>query len=42
MDVRGFRRFVVLKQVRGDTVELAGPMLGNRQIPLTFKIPYMF
>jgi predicted double-glycine peptidase len=31
MDVRGFRHFVVLKQVRGDIVELADPMLGNRQ-----------
>lgn len=35
MDVRGFRHFVVLKQVRGDTVELADPMLGNRIMPLT-------
>ncbi len=34
MDVRGFRHFVVLKQVRGDTVELADPMLGNRQMAL--------
>jgi len=34
MDVRGFRHFVVLKQVHGDTVELADPMLGNRSIPL--------
>jgi predicted double-glycine peptidase len=32
MDIRGFRHFVVLKQVRGDTVELADPMLGNRQL----------
>lgn len=35
MDVRGFRHFVVLKQVRGDVVELADPMLGNREMPLT-------
>lgn len=34
MDVRGFRHFVVLKQVNGDTVELADPMLGNRSMPL--------
>jgi predicted double-glycine peptidase len=34
MDVRGFRHFVVLKQVRNDTVELADPMLGNRQMAL--------
>lgn len=34
MDVRGFRHFVVLKQVHGDTVELADPMLGNRSIAL--------
>jgi predicted double-glycine peptidase len=34
MDVRGFRHFVVLKQVRGDIVELADPMLGNRQMAL--------
>ena len=33
MDVRGFRHFVVLKQVDGDTVELADPILGNRSIP---------
>ncbi|HBK47223.1 MAG TPA: peptidase [Xanthomonadaceae bacterium] len=35
MDVRGFRHFVVLKQVLGDTVELGDPILGNRQIPLS-------
>ncbi len=35
MDIRGFRHFVVLKQVRGDTVELADPMLGNRQMSVT-------
>ncbi len=34
MDVRGFRHFVVLKQVRGDLVELGDPILGNRSIPL--------
>jgi predicted double-glycine peptidase len=34
MDVRGFRHFVVLKQVNGDTVELADPMLGNRSMPV--------
>lgn len=32
MDVSGFRHFVVLKQVRDDTVELADPMLGNRSL----------
>jgi len=32
MDVRGFRHFVVLKQVDGDTVELGDPILGNRSI----------
>ncbi|HEY8586924.1 MAG TPA: C39 family peptidase [Rhodanobacter sp.] len=34
MDVRGFRHFVVLKQVHGDVVEIADPMLGNRQMAL--------
>jgi len=34
MDVRGFRHFVVLKQVRGDMVELGDPILGNRLLPL--------
>jgi predicted double-glycine peptidase len=34
MDVRGFRHFVVLKQVNGDTVELSDPMLGNRHMPV--------
>jgi hypothetical protein len=34
MDVRGFRHFVVLKQVHNDTVELADPILGNRSIPV--------
>lgn len=34
MDVRGFRHFVVLKQVNGDTVELGDPILGNRTISL--------
>jgi len=35
MDVRGFRHFVVLKQVIGDRVELGDPILGNRNIPLS-------
>lgn len=35
MDVRGFRHFVVLKQVHEDTVELADPMLGNRSLQLS-------
>ncbi|UWX04005.1 C39 family peptidase [Pseudoxanthomonas sp. NC8] len=34
MDVNGFRHFVVLKQVRGDVVELADPILGNRVMAL--------
>lgn len=34
MDVRGFRHFVVLKQVRDDMAEVADPILGNRLIPL--------
>ncbi|KGI76649.1 C39 family peptidase [Oleiagrimonas soli] len=34
MDVNGFSHFVVLKQVQGDTVEIADPMLGNRSLPL--------
>lgn len=34
MDVRGFRHFVVLKQVVGDQVELGDPILGNRSIPM--------
>ncbi|WP_305804712.1 C39 family peptidase [Stenotrophomonas sp. YIM B06876] len=34
MDVRGFRHFVVLKQVRDDMAEVADPILGNRVIPL--------
>jgi len=34
MDVRGFRHFVVLKQVAGDVVEVADPILGNRSVPL--------
>ncbi|WP_425600798.1 C39 family peptidase [Frateuria edaphi] len=34
MDVRGFRHFVVLKQVQGNTVELADPMLGNRSLSI--------
>lgn len=35
MEVRGFRHFVVLKQVHDDIVELADPMLGNRSVPLS-------
>ncbi|UNK59048.1 C39 family peptidase [Pseudoxanthomonas daejeonensis] len=34
MDVNGFRHFVVLKQVNGDMVEVADPILGNRVLPL--------
>lgn len=34
MDVRGFRHFVVLKQVRGDYAEVADPILGNRSVPM--------
>ena len=34
MDVNGFRHFVVLKQVRGEAVEVGDPILGNRVIPL--------
>lgn len=34
MNVKGFSHFVVLKQVRNDTVEIADPMLGNRQLPI--------
>ena len=34
MDVRGFRHFVVLKQVVGEYVEVADPILGNRSLPL--------
>lgn len=34
MDVGGFRHFVVLKQVVGDTVEIGDPMLGNRSVPI--------
>lgn len=33
MDVRGFRHFVVLKQVNHGNVEVADPILGNRSIP---------
>lgn len=35
MDVRGFRHFVVLKQVHGGTVDLADPILGNRSMPVS-------
>lgn len=34
MDVRGFRHFVVLKQVRDGVVDVADPILGNRSLPL--------
>jgi uncharacterized protein len=34
MDVRGYRHFVVLKQVHDDQVELADPILGNRTLQL--------
>lgn len=34
MDVRGFRHFVVLKQIHGDVAEIADPILGNRVMPL--------
>ncbi len=34
MDVRGFRHFVVLKQVRDEMVEVGDPILGNRVVPL--------
>lgn len=33
MDVRGFRHFVVLKQVVGEHVQVADPILGNRSVP---------
>jgi predicted double-glycine peptidase len=34
MDVRGYRHFVVLKQVHDSQVELADPILGNRTMKL--------
>ena len=34
MDVRGFRHFVVLKQVVGEYAEIADPILGNRSVPI--------
>ncbi|NZA25012.1 C39 family peptidase [Luteimonas sp. SJ-92] len=34
MDVRGFRHFVVLKQIEGDMAEVADPILGNRSVPM--------
>jgi predicted double-glycine peptidase len=34
MDIRGYRHFVVLKQVHNDQVELADPILGNRTMQL--------
>lgn len=33
MDVRGFRHFVVLKQVVDGYAEIADPILGNRSVP---------
>ena len=34
MDVAGFRHFVVLKRVDGDTVEVGDPILGNRRMSM--------
>ncbi|GFZ92448.1 C39 family peptidase [Dyella caseinilytica] len=34
MDVRGYRHFVVLKQIHNTDVELADPILGNRTMQL--------
>ncbi|MGE8233211.1 MAG: C39 family peptidase, partial [Stenotrophomonas sp.] len=34
MDVRGFRHFVVLKQIRDGMAEVADPILGNRVVPM--------
>lgn len=34
MDVRGFRHFVVLKQISGGFAEVADPILGNRSVPM--------
>jgi len=34
MDIRGYRHFVVLKQVHNGQVELADPILGNRTMEL--------
>lgn len=34
VDVRGYRHFVVLKQVVGEHVEVADPILGNRSVPM--------
>ncbi|MGY0557554.1 MULTISPECIES: C39 family peptidase [unclassified Lysobacter] len=34
MDVRGFRHFVVLKQVVDGYAEIADPILGNRSVPI--------
>ncbi len=34
MDVKGFRHFVVLKQVNDDIVEIGDPILGNRSISI--------
>ncbi|HET19737.1 MAG TPA: peptidase [Chromatiales bacterium] len=34
LDIRGYKHFVVLKQVRGDQVDIADPALGNKSMPL--------
>ncbi len=34
MDVKGFRHFVVLKNVNGDMVEVGDPILGNRRLKM--------
>lgn len=34
IDTKGYRHFVVLKRIDGNTAEIADPMLGNRNLPL--------
>lgn len=34
IDTKGYRHFVVLKRIEGDTAEIADPMLGNRSMPV--------
>jgi len=34
LDIRGYKHFVVLKQVRGDQVDIADPALGNKTLKL--------
>lgn len=34
LDIRGYKHFVVLKQVRGDVVDIADPALGNKTLKL--------